>query len=415
MKSELKTLANGMRVLVIPRAHSNLEVFQFFVNAGSKNETKENNGISHLVEHMLYEGSQNYPGEHLLKAFADLGIFPEGVTNSYCTKFCCSFLKNDAARVMELMAELLMRPLFPPHKINTEKEIILKENAELYGEFMFHMKYMQAAFGIEPHLSNPCGTEETIRSLSLADVLDYWRKYYTAPNTLLVASGGAEAEQVFALAEQYFAEFNAQETEQPKRGAFQGGSYFNHRLPDKTALVSLDFYIAEENNRFAATLLAHLLGGGLSSILMKELRQKRTLVYGVSATTERYYHGNLFDITAECYPENMQVILELVKSCLHKVCNHKIPEIELERAKKKLCLDFAIGSSLDEARCTYYGENLLIKNTITDEDDFIRNINAVTREDVLETAKRIFTTNAVVVTQGKKCPSYKELKKVFEK
>lgn len=415
MKSELKTLANGMRILVIPRAHSNLEVFQFFVNAGSKNETPENNGISHLVEHMLYEGSKNYPGERLLKAFADLGIFPEGVTNSYCTKFCCSFLKDDAAKVMELMAELLQYPIFPPQKIEAEKEIILKENAELYGEFMFHMKYMQATFGIEPHLSNPCGTEETIRSLSLADIRDYWRKYYTAPNTLLVASGGMAAEEVFALAEQYFAEFNAQRPEQPARGYFQGGSYFNHRLPDKTALVSLDFYISEDNNRFAAALLAHLLGGGLSSILMKELRQKRTLVYGVTAAAERYYHGNLFDITAECYPENMQLILVLVKSCLHKVCKHKVPKIELERAKKKLCLDFVVGSSLDEARCIYYGENLLTRNTITDEDDFIRNIAAVTQEDILETAKRIFMTNAVLVTQGKKCPPYKELKKVFEK
>ena len=395
MEILLHTLDNGIRLvhLRIPGlvAHCGL-----IINIGSRDETDQEHGIAHFIEHMLFKGTKKRKSFHILSRLEDVG----GELNAYTTKeetaVHASFLKDDYERAIELISDVTFNSSFPEKEIEKEKDVVIEEiNSYLdnpadlifddFEELIFHGQ----AIG-----RNILGTQESVKAYSREMMSGFISQNYSANQMVFCSVGNIPDEKILKLFKTYFsgvATPNRPER-QIKNWVYKASSvtkkkdtYQNHCVLGNLA------YDLKDKRRMGMFLLNNIVGGqGMNSRLNLSLREKNGLAYNVESNYNPYFDTGIFSIYFGTDSQYLNKSLAITMAELKKLRDTKLGIIQMGKAKNQIKGYLARGYENHESLMLSLGKSLLVFNRIDTIEELCHKIDNVTASEILETANEIF-------------------------
>ena len=399
------TLQNGLRVVVenIPTCRS--VSFGIWVRTGSRYETPDNNGISHFIEHMLFKGT----GKRSAKDIADLFDGIGGNVNAFTSKeYTCYFAKvldRHLPIAVEALADMFFDSRFDQGELGKEKNVILEEIAmyEDTPDDKVHDEASRAAFGDHPLAYSILGLEERLTAMGPSELRGYMEDHYRIDNTVIAVAGNVEDNAVLELLETYFGRFDR-----------KGGGSADHRIPGFSGEYLFHKKKTEQNHLclsfpgcsiadpqlYAMVLLNNAIGGGMSSRLFQEIREKRGLAYSVYSYHTSFADTGLFTIYAGTAPKQTKEVLDLTIEQLGEIADKGLTEAELHRGKEQLKGSLILSLESTSSRMNRIGKNELMLGRHYTLDQMLDRIDAVAMSDIRDITRRMLEVPFAVAMVG---------------
>lgn len=390
----LHTLDNGIRMVHhrIPGlvAHCGL-----IINIGSRDETGQEHGIAHFIEHMLFKGTGKRKSFHILSRLEDVG----GELNAYTTKeetaIHASFLKDDYERAIELISDVTFNSTFPEKEIEKEKDVVIEEiNSYLDNpaDLIFD-DFEELIFNEQQIGRNILGTQESVRSFSRAMIDSFIAENYSSNQMVFCSVGNIPDEKILKLFITYFSKIATSQRAdrqimnweyKPSSITKKKDTYQNHCIIGNVA------YDLKDKRRMGMFLLNNILGGqGMNSRLNLSLREKNGLAYNIESSYNPYFDTGVFSIYFGTDSQFLNKSLSITMAELKKLRDSKLGIIQLGKAKNQIKGYLARGYENHESLMLSLGKSLLIFNRIDTIEDLCRKIDNVTASEILETANDI--------------------------
>jgi len=418
----LQTLKNGIRVLTVADAGIESVFVELLFGAGSRYETKEINGISHFLEHMFFKGTNKRPTAREISTILD-GIGAE--FNAYTGKDHTGFWIRSSAKhlelTVELLSDMLLNSKFDKDEIEREKGVIVEE-MRMYRDDpsrQVYDVYEELLFGDTPLGWSIGGPEKTINSITRKKFVAYLKSLYKPNNMIFVVAGNVTPQKAKFLAEKYFGKM--------KSGVFLNAinAYENQTEPKLSlrykdtdqAHIILGFrsFGAKDPDTLIALVLSRILGGGMSSRLFEEVRERRGLAYRVGSDQYDYIDTGSFIVKLGSKVEKVEKAIKVILSELERMRTEKVPEKELSKAKDSIEGLTALEMESKRSIASGYGTQLLIEGKIDTVREELDKINAVNANDIMRVAKRIFVDdklNLAIIGPYKNAKRFQKLLKI---
>lgn len=395
-------LNNGLTLLTeeIPNVRS--VSLGFWVKVGARDESEEISGMSHFLEHLLFKGTKKYSAKQISEIFDALG----GELNAFSAKeytcFYSRLLDEHLPIGIEVLSDLLQNPLMRETDISSEKEVILEE-ISLYEDTpdeKIHDLFSSTLWGEHPLGRNILGQATTVKNFTRRAIAEFYGERYISSNILLTAAGSLDHLMFADLMEKHF---QPVDRELPIRSEHL--PEVSSRLlvyPKKTEqahiCVGFEALKARDKNRFALAILDVVLGGGMSSRLYQEIREKRGLAYSIYSYHSLYAETGSITVYAGTRPSNAENVLKLIKNEIESIIEKGITDKELHRAKEHLKGQLILGLESTINRMMRLGKSELTHGEILTPNDLVARINKVKLEDVRALARQIFRFDRMVIT-----------------
>lgn len=339
MKSEIirKTLSNGLRFVHI-KNKSNHVIIKINLLVGSQNETPENNGISHFLEHMIWQGSKDYTAEGLRKDLKDMDANFNASTTFKRTAHYVAGPRRHYEKLLKILLDAIQNPLFDPKEIERERTVILDEYKRRLDDssFILQKSVFKTLFDNHPLSLMIIGTEENIKNITREQLIDYYNKYYVSNNMIISVSGNLEHPE--ELIEKYFTLKQGDVIKKEELVKQKLNSTDIIRLKESISATHLDisFLTPEYTHRDTAIIeiIDYILDYGKDINLATTIRQKLGLTYNISANNFPLQEIGIFSIKTTTDKEKTDLVIESILSEIKKLENLKAKELNL--AKKKL-------------------------------------------------------------------------------
>jgi predicted Zn-dependent peptidase len=401
MDYKLHKLASGLRVVTVPMPGLESVTLTIWVKTGSRNEDKKVGGISHFLEHMVFKGSPKRPtAKDISQAVDAIGGEFNAATSKDWTNFYIKSARQNLETAMDVLGDMVLKPLMKPEEIEREKGTIIQEIRMYEDTPMMHIGdvFEELVFEGNPLGRDTAGTENSVKGIKRDDFVSYRKVHYHPENMLITVAGGINENAVMKLVEKYFDSIKPL-----NKNSFKGQEFKNKQTKPQFKLQTkkseqahliLGFMSEgrEYPKRFAQSILSVILGGGMSSRLFIEVRERRGLAYSVRTSTDRYeetgYMGTYAGVNVEKADEAIKVILD---QC-YGFASGKYPVSAKELAKAKGFLKGNLALALEDTHDVsgFFGEqHLFLKKVLTPEEIY-KKVEAVTIEDVNFEAKKLF-------------------------
>src|SRR5664280_1409525 len=399
MKYTRKVLKNGLRVITIPMPSFESATAMVMVGAGSRYETPKNTGISHFLEHMAFKGTTKRPSAMDIASLID-GV--GGECNAFTSKEITGYYVKAAATNVDLcldvLSDMLQHSKFDQGEIDKEKGVILEEKNLYEDTPSRHIGdlYEILLYGDTPLGREIIGTKEVISGVNRHDFVDYMQSLYSASNLTVVVAGGIKTAEIEKKVEQYFGEMKSfdiirhikQLEEQIKPALFV------QKKTTEQVHVGLGFRTVSVHNeeKHALSVLSAILGGGMSSRLFSEVREKRGLAYYVRTGSEHYQDvGNLVS-TAGLDPKRVEEGISVIVNEYAKISGLKsgITKKELDKAKEYLKGHFVLELEDSRSVAGFFAQAEVLEKKIETPEEIIAKIDKITVEDVEAVAQKYF-------------------------
>jgi predicted Zn-dependent peptidase len=404
-------LPSGLRILTeaIPAMRS--VSFGIWVGVGSRDENPEHSGVSHFLEHLLFKGTSKRSALDISAQIEAVG----GETNAFTTKeytcFYARVLDTDLPLAIDVMCDLIADSVLDPADVETERGVILEEIAMHDDEpdDEVHDLLTGAIYGEHPLGRLISGTEQTIAPMTRDQIDEFYRSRYLPPTIVVAAAGNLEHDQVVELVSAALSGTRLDSPGQPvpMRPAqpavpVQGpAAVIRAKDTEQAHLVLGSPGIGRlDDRRFALGILNNVLGGGMSSRLFQEIREKRGLAYSVYSYTTQYADSGVFAIYAGCAPGKVDEVLELTRRTLGELAEHGITEAELARGKGMLKGALVLGLEDTGSRMSRLGKGELLYEELLSVDDILTRVDAVTAAQVNEVATDLLTRPTSLAVVG---------------
>ncbi len=416
MHSEITVLPNGLRIISSERPELETVSIGVWVKTGAAFENSDNSGISHFLEHMVFKGTETRSMEDISDEIENTGGQINAYTAREFTSFYARMLKNDAELALDVIADMLRNPSFPEDELIKEREVVIQEIKqsidtpdEVVFDYLQEMAFTKQGLG-----SNILGPEANIRKFTGNDLHNYLKTNYAAENMVVCAVGNITHQQLVEYASTRFSDLQPKVSFEIKPQKYYGGFKCETRDIEQAHLaIGFEAYPYYNNKYFSAMLLANVLGGGTSSRLFREIRDKRGLVYSVYSFSNSHTGSGMLGIYAGTGAKELPILMPVLCDEIKKICNEKITPLELHRAqiqmKSTILMAMESSSSVSEVLARQH----LIYNRVIPIEEMVANIEAVTQEDILNTAQHIFSANPSYSLVGsfKEYMDYDTLKK----
>ena len=395
MELLLHQLSNGIRLVhhTIPGmvAHCGL-----LINTGSRNETKEEHGIAHLIEHMLFKGTRKRKAYYVLSRLEDVG----GELNAYTTKeetaVYASFIRDDYERAVEIISDIAFNSVFPEKEIEKEKDVIIEEiNSYLDNpaELIFD-DFEEMIFDDQPIGRNILGKPETVKSFTQKNLAGFILNNYFTDQMVFCSVGNIHDKKILKLFQKYFADKPAKITSirsetswlyEPASVVKKMDTFQNHCITGNIA------YNLKDERRMGMFLLNNILGGqGLNSRLNLSLREKNGLAYNVESSYNPYFDTGIFSIYFGTDTRNMDKSFAIVMAELRRLRTTQLGVVQLIKAKNQIKGYLARGYENHESLMLSLGKSLLVFGKIDSPEEIYKKIDSISSSDLLDTANDIF-------------------------
>lgn len=403
-------LANGIRVISeeIPTVKS--VSIGIWINTGSRNETAEINGISHFIEHMMFKGTKKRNYIQIAESVESVGGYLNAFTTKEHTCYYARVLDEYLERAIDVLSDMVQNSIFPPKEIDKEKTVVLEEikRSEDDPDDLVHEYFEKHLFGEHPFAQPIIGTAENVSRFSQDDLFAYTKQYYTNDNIIVTAAGNLKHETLLRLVEKYF-RMNKTSSAERKEYATPKPQQLRKEYPKPIQQAHLCTgtlaFSVHHNMRYPGLVMNAILGDGMSSRLFQQIREKHGLAYSVYSFLSMTNEAGVFGIYAGTDKNSVSKTIELAYTELEKIKSSPLKKSELARAKAQLKGNMLMSLESTSNRMLRLGTNELYFGEYQTLDSIVRNIDAVTSDDVQSVAKALFNitqfTTVVILPEQK--------------
>jgi len=384
------TLDNGTVIVTetIPDVRS--VTLGFWIGVGSRNETAEENGISHFIEHLLFKGTEHRTAKDISETFDRLGAEFNAFTSKEFTCYYSRLLDEHLPTGVEVLADILQNSLLTEEHINFEREVVLEEIAmyEDTPDELIHDLFTASLWQDHPLGQHVLGTRETVETFDRPMIADYWRRNYGPGNIVIAAAGNLEHEAFVDLINEYYRpESTAKVTPFPKEPRIGASVSIQERQTEQVHIclgtAGLD---SRHPDRFALSVLENILGGSMSSRLFQKVREERGLAYSIYSYHSLYLDSGNLVVYAGTRPANVNKVMSIVVGEINDIKSGGVTQDELDRAKDHLKGQMVLSLESTRNRMIRAGRSELAHGEILSIDELVRRVSAVTVEKVTELA-----------------------------
>ena len=376
--------------------------FGAYVASGTRHETAEENGVSHFLEHMAFKGTERRSAVGIAEEIEAVGGHINAYTAREQTAYYVKLLKEDTALGVDIIGDILTHSVFDTAEIERERGVILQEigQANDTPDDIIFDHFQEAAYPSQPMGRPVLGTEALIRGMRRDTLTGYMKRQYTAANTVVAAAGNLDHDHVLDLVQQHFADLPSTPAPATLPGLYGGGEFRENRDLDQVHVV-LGFPAAGYGTPayYPTMLLATLLGGGMSSRLFQEVREKRGLVYSIYSFASPYMDSGMFGIYAGTGESEAEELIPVTLDELHKV-QREVTQVELARARAQVKAGLLMSLESTGSRCEQIARHLQVFGRIIPTAETVARIEAVTVEDVQAAARQIFRAKPTLAAMG---------------
>lgn len=399
MKFQRTVLPNGLRVLTIPMPSFESATVLVMVSAGSRYENSHNNGISHFLEHMAFKGTKKRPKAIEISTLID-GI--GGECNAFTGKETTGYyIKSKADHVdlsMDILSDMLQNSLFRENEIDKERGVILEE-INLYEDTPVRKigdVYERLLYGDTPMGWDIAGEKEVIKKIKKQDFLSYLAGLYSAHNITVVVAGGIDSAKTLGLVSKYFGKmrrFDTKRYTEVIENQTKPSVLIKHKKTEQVHLaLGVRTVSLNHKDRYALAVLSAILGGGMSSRLFHEVREKRGLAYYVRSNSDHYRDCGSLVTFSGVDPKRVEEAIKVIVEEYSKVQNSKfkIQSSELNKAKEFIKGHLVLELEDSRAVASFYAVQELLEKKIDNAEEILLKIDKVGIEEVQEVGRRYF-------------------------
>ncbi len=373
-----------------------------YVASGTRNEEAAQNGVSHFLEHMAFKGTERRSAAEIAEAVENVGGHINAYTAREQTAYYVKMLKEDLDLGADIIGDILTHSTFAPDEVERERGVILQEigQANDTPDDIVFDHFQEAAYPGQPMGRPTLGTEAIIRGMTRDQIAGYMRQHYAAGNVVVAAAGALEHDRVVDLVGRHFADLPSEMPPALVPGHYAGGEFREARDLDQVHIV-LGFPGVgyADPDYYAVLLLSGLLGGGMSSRLFQEIREKRGLVYSVYSFASPFMETGLFGIYAGTGEAEAAELVPATLEELHRV-QIDANEAELRRAKAQVKASLLMSLESTGSRCEQLSRQMQIFGRIVPQAETVAKLEAVTVADIRRTAARIFRGVPTLAAMG---------------
>ncbi|HUA08758.1 MAG TPA: pitrilysin family protein [Candidatus Acidoferrales bacterium] len=388
------TLAGGLRVLTESMPSVRSASIGIWADVGSSLERREQRGISHLVEHMLFKGTNRRSAREIAETMDGVGGSLNAFTDKETTCYYAKVIDRHVPLALDVLSDMFLHSLFEPAELSKEQNVVLEE-IKMYEDSpdeLIHDLFLQTMWSGSDLGEPTIGFVDTVTHVTPADLRAHMARHY-APNSVVVAAAGnVEHERFVELAAECFAQFEGQsERFEPDAPRTTPSAMVRQKDSEQAYVVLGSRALSvRDDRRFALSVMDTVLGGGMSSRLFQEIREKRGLVYTVYSFQAAYRAAGLFGVYAGTSPENVQPCIDVIAQQLGALREIEIGENELHLAKEHIKGNLTLSLESTSSRMIRLGRNEFALGRQLAPEEIEERVDAVTAGEIKELAHELF-------------------------
>jgi len=404
-------LPSGLRIVTeeVPSVRS--AAIGIWVNVGSRDETPAVAGASHFLEHLLFKGTTRRNALEISSTIEAVGGEMNAFTSKEYTCFYARVIDTDLQMAIDVVSDLITSSIVSALDVDAERKVVLEEIAMRDDDpsDLVHDLYAETYYG-DTQLGRPIlGTVKSIKEMSRSSVFNYYKKKYLPQDLVVAVAGNIKHKRVVAMVEEALSRDNflnvkgapqIRPNSPVKTKPMQSVGLLNRKTEQAHLFYGMEGVARSDERRFAMGVLASALGGGMSSRLFQEIREKRGLAYSVYAYAQQFAGSGQIGFYAGCNPSKAIEVVEIIREVLADVAENGMSHEEVERAKGAVRGSLVLSQEDSASRMSRIGKNEIVYGQVMGFDDILKEISRVNPTDVREIAGEYLTKSPTLALVG---------------
>ncbi len=398
---EVLHTSGGIPVIVecLPSTHS--ASFSTYFGTGSRDETDDEAGIAHMLEHMLFKGTENRTARQMAEEIEAAGGEQNGYTTKEVTTYQAYALDETAEVAERILADMVLNPMLSKECLVTEKNVVIQEIRMLENDpdDYIHVLFNEALWGKHPMGRSEAGSVATVSALTEQGIRAFFQEHYRPPHMAVLAVGNVDRQQVMEWASRTFDGLEPRPRSRDRSAPKPAAGFRVFPRDDKQAYVGMGFpgLSAVDPDRFAQRMLSSVLGMGTSCRLFQEIRERSGLVYEIYASSGSYTDCGSLAVFYNTAVKDQEKVARLVAKEIGRLKSEGLEKDELKRSKHLLKGAYVRRLESTEARMVRLGEMFMASGEAITPEETLRRMDMVTEEDVLKAAERLLVREKLAV------------------
>ena len=392
MSVNISKLKNGLTVVTDAMPHLESAALGVWVKSGSRNEKENQHGVAHLLEHMAFKGTKTRSALQIAEEIENVGGELNAATSIETTAYYARVLKPEVGHAAEILHDILTNSVLENNELEREKHVILQEiGAALDSpDDLAFDNFQTAAFGEQPIGRPILGTPETVSGFTSGQIREYLDDHYHGPNMVLAASGAVDHDALVKQAEGSYAHFPDSSVEEASDAQYYGGeNLVEEDFMEAQVLLGFEGRAYHVRDFYCSQLLATILGGGMSSRLFQEIREKHGLCYSISSFHWGFSDTGIFGVHAATGPDDLKALVGLIVDELQRA-SETIQQEELDRARAQIRSGLLMSMESPAARAGQIARQILLFGRQIPNEELMERLDALSIERVRDLAGRLF-------------------------
>lgn len=387
-----KKLSNGITVVLETMPYLRSAAFGVWVKVGSSNENEKNNGISHIIEHMLFKGTKNRTAKQIADDMARIGGDINAYTSKECTSFYAVTLDEHLPIAIDIIGDMLNNSLIDEKALEKEKGVIIEE-IDMYDdspEDLVHEMLQMKIWDKHPLGYQISGSKKTVKAITRQEILDFIARYYVSENIVISLAGNINEEEVMDLLEANFSGIPAGLRQPDCTVPIYHPSIYTKEKDVEQLHINIAFesVVADAEEKYALTILNSVLGGSINSRLFQVIRENLGLTYTIYSYGSSYKKAGLLHIYGAMNPNQLEQVFKNSFDVIEDLKVNGLTDDELSMSKEQIKTELIMGNESAKNRMNSNGKSILLKNYIIPLEETIDKVNEVTKDEIMDFAKK---------------------------
>lgn len=399
---QLTTLANGLRILTDPMGSVDSVSLGMWIGAGARHENPETGGVAHLLEHMAFKGTSRRDALAIAEEIEDVGGHLNAYTAREQTAYYAKVLKEDAPLAIDLLGDILQNSRFDADELARERTVVLQEigqAADTPDDIIFD-DFQETAYPDQAIGRPVLGRAEVVAQMDRQAIIDFIAQNYGADRMVFAAAGNIAHQAVVDMVGVAFENLPAKSRASSQPAIYRGGDHRQEKdLEQAHLIIGFDGVAFDDPDFYALQVFSTIFGGGMSSRLFQEVREKRGLVYSIYSFASSFLDGGIFGIYAGTGPNEVDQLVPVLADEIVKAAG-SISAAELARAKAQLKSGLLMSRESTSNRAEQLAQHMLVRGRIASSAEIVAKVDAIDLDAIAEVATRLRRSPPTVAATG---------------
>lgn len=403
MSTKITTLKSGLRVITDTVTAVDSVALGIWADVGTRHENMAHNGVAHMVEHMMFKGTPDRTALQIAEEVEDVGGQVNAYTSREMTAYHIHLLKDDLPMAVDILSDIIQNSTMPQEEVERERDVILQEigmTLDTPDDLVFD-NYQETAYPAQALGAPILGKSDIIANMQRDTMMDYVRRFYTPGRLVVSAAGNVDHDTFVKRVEQSMSRLPADTAPVAQAADYKGGEHREDKALEQAHIVmGFRGVHRSDPDYYTAVALSTALGGGMSSRLFQEIREKRGLVYSVYAFHSAFQDDGQFVIYAGTGPDRLPELMPVMCDEIAKVTQDLMNPAELVRAKAQMRASLVMSRESMMTRANQNAKHLIHFGAEMDVQEKLHRIDEVTLEDMRRMAQKVFSTRPTLAALG---------------